>query len=175
MKLGSKRVGQWPVILHEQADQSQTIIEKLERHGSAAGFAVVPLVARAEGKAQDADALSPPKRRLRAWLLHRQAGAETGRRPLRGGLGATLRPIRCAEEEALRELGERPSCRTEGRRTLTNRCSSFAGGKTSQPTRAGSDSGAVLLADANSVRRKAVRSTRPHGDTRRKARTSSAA
>ncbi len=53
-----QETGEWPVILHEQADQSQTIIEKLEHHGSAAGFAVVLLTADDEGKAQDTAALS---------------------------------------------------------------------------------------------------------------------
>lgn len=53
-----QETGEWPVILHEQADQSQTIIEKLERHGSAASFAVVLLTADDAGKAQDAAALS---------------------------------------------------------------------------------------------------------------------
>jgi predicted nucleotide-binding protein len=53
-----QETGEWPVILHEQADQSQTIIEKLERHGSAAGFAVVLLTADDEGKALDAAAPS---------------------------------------------------------------------------------------------------------------------
>jgi hypothetical protein len=50
-----QETGEWPVILHEKADQSQTIIEKLERHGSAAGFAVVLLTADDEGREQGAD------------------------------------------------------------------------------------------------------------------------
>jgi predicted nucleotide-binding protein len=36
-----QRAGLKPVILHEQANSGKTIIEKFEKHGSAAGFAVV--------------------------------------------------------------------------------------------------------------------------------------
>lgn len=36
-----ERAGLKPVILHEQANSGKTIIEKFEKHGSAAGFAVV--------------------------------------------------------------------------------------------------------------------------------------
>jgi predicted nucleotide-binding protein len=35
------RAGLNPVILHEQPNGGKTIIEKFEKHGSAAGFAVV--------------------------------------------------------------------------------------------------------------------------------------
>src|SRR5262249_40121030 len=38
-----ERAGLNPVILHEQANQGRTIIEKFEDHGGAAGFAVVVL------------------------------------------------------------------------------------------------------------------------------------
>jgi predicted nucleotide-binding protein len=36
-----QRAGLTPVILHQQANKGKTIIEKFEKHGSAAGFAVV--------------------------------------------------------------------------------------------------------------------------------------
>jgi predicted nucleotide-binding protein len=36
-----ERAGLKPVILHEQANSGKTIIEKFEKHGSAAGFAVI--------------------------------------------------------------------------------------------------------------------------------------
>jgi predicted nucleotide-binding protein len=36
-----QRAGLTPVILHQQANEGKTIIEKFEKHGSAAGFAVV--------------------------------------------------------------------------------------------------------------------------------------
>jgi predicted nucleotide-binding protein len=38
-----ERAGLKPIILHDQVDAGQTIIEKFERHGGAAGFAVVVL------------------------------------------------------------------------------------------------------------------------------------
>jgi predicted nucleotide-binding protein len=43
-------LGTSPVILHEQPNRGQTIIEKFERHGSAAGFAVVLLTSDDEGR-----------------------------------------------------------------------------------------------------------------------------
>jgi predicted nucleotide-binding protein len=36
-----QRAGLTPIILHQQANEGKTIIEKFEKHGSAAGFAVV--------------------------------------------------------------------------------------------------------------------------------------
>ncbi|MCU1340308.1 MAG: nucleotide-binding protein [Bryobacterales bacterium] len=36
-----RRAGLNPIILHQQANEGKTIIEKFEKHGSAAGFAVV--------------------------------------------------------------------------------------------------------------------------------------
>ena len=53
-----QETGKWPIILHEQADRSQTIIEKLERHASGADFAVVLLTADDEGRARGEDDLT---------------------------------------------------------------------------------------------------------------------
>jgi predicted nucleotide-binding protein len=50
--------GQRPIILHEQADSSQTVIEKLEAYASEAGFAVVLLTADDVGKARGAEDLN---------------------------------------------------------------------------------------------------------------------
>lgn len=36
-----QRAGLTPIILHQQANEGKTIIEKFEKHGSAAGFAVI--------------------------------------------------------------------------------------------------------------------------------------
>jgi hypothetical protein len=46
--------GEWPLILHEQPDRSRTIIEKLEDHGSQAGFAVILLTGDDEGREKGA-------------------------------------------------------------------------------------------------------------------------
>jgi predicted nucleotide-binding protein len=54
--------GERPIILHEQADSSRTIIEKFEEYASEAGFAVVLLTADDVGRAQGAASLSPRAR-----------------------------------------------------------------------------------------------------------------
>jgi predicted nucleotide-binding protein len=50
-----------PIILHEQASQGRTIIEKVEDYG-AVGFAVVLLTPDDEGRAKGSDALRPRAR-----------------------------------------------------------------------------------------------------------------
>jgi predicted nucleotide-binding protein len=57
-----KITGQRPVILHEQADRSWTIIEKFEEHASEAGYAIILLTADDEGKAKSAADLKPRAR-----------------------------------------------------------------------------------------------------------------
>jgi predicted nucleotide-binding protein len=47
------------VILHEQPNRGATVIEKFEREGGPAAFAVVLLTADDEGRAKTADALNP--------------------------------------------------------------------------------------------------------------------
>jgi Predicted nucleotide-binding protein containing TIR-like domain len=54
--------GARPVILHEQADSSRTIIEKFEDHASEIGFAVVLLTADDVGRAKGVETLSPRAR-----------------------------------------------------------------------------------------------------------------
>lgn len=54
-------LGFTPVILHEQANQGRTIIEKIEAHG-AVGFAVVLLTPDDVGRAKGADSLQPRAR-----------------------------------------------------------------------------------------------------------------
>lgn len=51
-----------PVILHEQASGGRTIIEKLEKHANATGFAVVLLTADDIGQAKTANSSSPRAR-----------------------------------------------------------------------------------------------------------------
>jgi predicted nucleotide-binding protein len=55
-------LGTSPVILHEQPNSSQTIIEKFERHGSAAGFAVAHLTGDDEGRKRADGELQPRAR-----------------------------------------------------------------------------------------------------------------
>jgi predicted nucleotide-binding protein len=55
-------LGTNPVILHEQPNSGQTIIEKFERHGSAAGFAVVLLTGDDEGRNRRDGELQPRAR-----------------------------------------------------------------------------------------------------------------
>jgi predicted nucleotide-binding protein len=50
-----------PIILHEQANQGRTVIEKVEAH-SDAGFAIVLLTPDDEGRAQGAEVLEPRAR-----------------------------------------------------------------------------------------------------------------
>jgi predicted nucleotide-binding protein len=54
--------GNRPIILHEQADSSQTVIEKFEAHASETGFAVVLLTADDVGNAKGAKNLNPRAR-----------------------------------------------------------------------------------------------------------------
>lgn len=54
-------LGFTPIILHEQANQGRTIIEKIEAHG-AVGFAVVLLTPDDVGRAKGADSLQPRAR-----------------------------------------------------------------------------------------------------------------
>jgi predicted nucleotide-binding protein len=54
-----ERLGSTPVILHEEPNRGQTIMEKFERHGRAAGFAVVLLTADDEGRQQGEGELQP--------------------------------------------------------------------------------------------------------------------
>jgi Predicted nucleotide-binding protein containing TIR-like domain len=54
-------LGLKPIILHEQANQGRTIIEKVEDHG-AVGFAVVLLTPDDEGRAKGTDILHPRAR-----------------------------------------------------------------------------------------------------------------
>jgi predicted nucleotide-binding protein len=55
-------LGTSPVILHEQPNSGQTIIEKFERHGSAAGFAVVLLTGDDEGRKRAGGDVQPRAR-----------------------------------------------------------------------------------------------------------------
>jgi predicted nucleotide-binding protein len=57
-----ERLGTRTVILHEEPNSGQTIIEKLERHGSAAGFAVILLTGDDEGREQNDGELRPRSR-----------------------------------------------------------------------------------------------------------------
>jgi len=52
-----------PVILHEKPDQSQTIIQKLEREAGKAGFAIVLLTGDDEGRSREGKELQPRARR----------------------------------------------------------------------------------------------------------------
>lgn len=52
-------LGTRPVILHEEANRGQTVIEKFERHGGAATFAVVLLTGDDEGCKRGDDELQP--------------------------------------------------------------------------------------------------------------------
>jgi len=54
--------GRRPVILHEQADQGRTIIEKFEDHASEAGFAIILLTADDEGGVRGTGRLNPRAR-----------------------------------------------------------------------------------------------------------------
>jgi predicted nucleotide-binding protein len=56
-----RRAGLTPVILHEQPNGGKTIIEKFEKHGGGAGFAVVLLTPDDVG-GPSADQLRPPAR-----------------------------------------------------------------------------------------------------------------
>lgn len=53
-----------PIILHEQANQGRTIIEKFERHGDEVGFAVVLLTPDDVGGAKDGPQQSRPRQNV---------------------------------------------------------------------------------------------------------------
>ena len=54
--------GQRPVVLHEQTNQGRTIIEKFERHGGRAAFAIALLTSDDEGRAKGENELRPRAR-----------------------------------------------------------------------------------------------------------------
>ena len=59
-----EKIGFKPVILHEQANSGQTIIEKFERHGGSAGFAVVLMTPDDVGGLLDSDLKPRPRQNV---------------------------------------------------------------------------------------------------------------
>ena len=73
----TKLTGQDPIILHEQADKSRTIIQKFEDHAGEVAFAVVLLTGDDEGGIRGSGSMCAcaPERRVRTRLFHRVHGS----------------------------------------------------------------------------------------------------
>ncbi len=75
-----KRIGLSPIILHKQANEGQTIIEKLEKHLNQAGYAIVIYTKCDEGRILGADTDSLPRARQNVVLEHGWAIGALGRK-----------------------------------------------------------------------------------------------